>query len=491
MSDTDLGAMDAGQLTELFRTKRASPLEAVRAALDRIDRYNGAVNAYVHVDREGAEAAAKASARRWGQGAPASPIDGVPVSMKDLTDVAGMPARQGSLLSSDAPCVRDAPPASKMREAGAVILGKTNTPEFGWKGVTDNRLFGATSNPWDTRLTPGGSSGGAAVAAALNMGVLHQGGDSGGSIRIPAAFCGVFGFKPSFGWTPQWPPAKAPSLSHIGPLTRTVSNAVAMLNVIGRYDYRDPYATRGQPHDWGKEMRDGLSGLTIAFSPDLGYARVDEGVATRVREAAGKLEALGATIVEIHPGFESPIDTYRKIWFTASKVLYDQCAPGDREKLDPGLVDNARAAQKWSAADLFRALGERARLTERLEHFNRDYHLLMTPVLAVEPFEVNHEVPPGSDMRDWEEWTPFTYPFNLSQQPAASIPCGFSDSGLPVAFQLAGGKYDDARVLRAAHAYTEAYPPRFPAVPDPAGHGAGRLSAAAGRVRPGSFGPPP
>lgn len=468
MDDTDLGTYNAAQLAEAYRTKEVSPLEATRAHLDRIERFNDAVNAYVHVDREGAEAAAQASARRWGQGKQLSPLDGIPVSMKDLTEVKGMPARDGSLLSSDAPCERDAPPAERLREAGAVLLGKTNTPEFGWKAVTDNRVFGATHNPWDTSLTPGGSSGGAAAAAALNMGVLHQGGDSGGSIRIPAAFTGVFGFKPTYGWTPQWPPANAPSLSHIGPLTRTVEDAAMMLNVIGRYHYRDPYATRGQPEDWGADLGEGLKGLRIAFSPDLGYALVDDQVARRVREAAETLEKLGAEIVEIDPGFASPIDIFRKLWFTASQDLYNNTDPDKRDKLDPGLVDNARHAEEWTAVDLFRALAERAELTRELEKFNQDYHLLMTPTVGIPPFEVNHEVPPGSDMRDWEEWACFSYPFNLSQQPAASIPCGFTDRGLPVAFQLAGGKFDDVRVLRASHAYLSEYPARLPSIPDPA-----------------------
>ncbi|MBB3189262.1 amidase [Halomonas cerina] len=471
MSDTDLGLMDAGQLAELYRSGKASPLEATRAALARIERFDGAVNAFTYVDAEGAEQAAKASARRWGQGQPLSELDGVPVTLKDLTEVAGMPARQGSLTTSDAPCEQDAPPAARLREAGAVLLGKTNTSEFGWKAVTDNRLHGATCNPWNTRLTPGGSSGGAAVAAALNMGVLHQGGDSGGSIRIPAAFTGTFGFKPTFGWTPQWPPAKEPTLSHIGPLTRHVKDAVRMLNAIGRYDYRDPYAIRGQPDDWGVELDGGLKGLKIAYSPDLGYAEVDPQVALRVREAAEKLEALGAEVTEIHPGFESPIDTFLTLWFTVSLELWLQCNETQRQQLDPGLVDNAKRAEAFSAVEYFRALASRARLTEQLEHFNQRYHLLMTPSVAISPFEINHQVPPGSGMRDWEEWAPFSYPFNLSQQPAASVPCGFTDTGLPVGFQLAGGKHDDVRILRACHAFMEAHPPRFPAIPTPSREG--------------------
>ncbi|HET7315327.1 amidase [Salinisphaera sp.] len=471
MSNTDLGLMDAGQLAELFESGEASPLEATRAALDRIDRFNEAVNAYVYVDREGAEDAAKQSARRWGQGKPLSPIDGVPASLKDLTSVAGMPTREGSLTTPETPGDYDAPPVSRLREAGAVMLGKTNTPEFGWKAVTDNRVFGATCNPWDTRLTPGGSSGGAAAAAALNMGVLHQGGDSGGSIRIPSAFCGVFGMMPTFGWTPQWPPAKMTTLSSIGPLTRHPRDAARMLNVIGRYDYHDPYAQRGQPDDWGVDLDCDLHGLRIAYSPDLGYAEVNEQIAARVEEAAKKLEDLGAEIVEIHPGFESPIDIFRKLWFTASLEIYSLCDDKGKELLDPGLVDNARTAEHWSALDMFHALSARARLTERLEHFNRDYHLVMTPSVPIEPFEINHQVPPGSDMRDWEEWAQFSYPFNLSNQPACSIPCGFTDAGLPVGFQLAGGKFDDVRVLRAANAYMDAHPARLPTVPDPAQYG--------------------
>ncbi|QNI02835.1 amidase [Halomonas sp. SH5A2] len=467
MSDTDLGTLDAQTLKQLFESRKASPLEATRAALDRIDRFNASVNAYVYVDTEGAEEAARASARRWGQGKPLSPIDGIPVSMKDLTEVAGMPCRAGSLTTSTALCDTDAPPTRLLREAGAIFLGKTNTPEFGWKAVTDNRVFGATCNPWDTRLTPGGSSGGAAAAAALNMGVLHQGGDSGGSIRIPAAFTGVFGFKPTFGWTPQWPPAKEPTLSHLGPLTRSVRDAVSMLNVMGRYDYRDPYATRGQPDCWGSDLGKSLEGLRIGYSADLGYANVDPQIASRVKEAAHKMQALGAEIIEVDPGFSSPLDTFRKIWFTASLDQWRQMDQAQREQLDSGMVANARKAEAWSALDLFRALSDRATLTRRLEHFNQQYHLIMTPAVAVMPFEINQEVPPGSGMRDWEEWAPFSYPFNLSQQPSASVPCGFTDNGLPVSFQLSGGKFDDVRVLRACHAFMEAHPPRFPTVPNP------------------------
>src|SRR5699024_7102252 len=250
--------------------------------------------------------------------------------------------------------------------------------------------------------------------------------------------------------------------SHIGPITRNVHDAVRMLNVIGRYDYRDPYATRGQPEDWGEDLNSDLRGLRIAYSPDLGYAVVDPGIARHVERAANRLAELGAEVVEVNPGLESPLEIFQRLWFTASQQLWSQCDDKQRELLDPGLVSNARRAEPWKAVDLFRALSARARLTERLEHFNQKYHLLMTPAVSIEPFEINQQVPPGSGMTDWEEWASFSYPFNLSQQPAAAIPCGFTASSLPVAFQLAGGKFDDVRVLRAANAYMEAYPPRYP-----------------------------
>lgn len=467
MSDSDLGVMDAGQLRQQFESGAASPLEATRAALERIERYNAAVNAYVLVDWEGAERAAMAATRRWQEGSPLSPIDGVPVSLKDLTESVGLPARKGSLTVSKAPCERDSPPARHLREAGAVILGKTNTPEFGWKAITDNRIYGATANPWDTRLTSGGSSGGAAVAAALNMGVLHQGGDSGGSIRIPAAFCGVYGFKPTFGWVPEWPRAKEASLSHLGPLTRTPADAARMLNIIGRYDYRDPYALRGQPKDWGEELGKDIRGVRIAFSPTLGYARVEPEVAAEVRLAAQRLESLGAVVEEVDPELDSPISIFNTLWFTASLAVYREHSEEQRELLDPGLVADARRAERLTALDMFYAQEERARLIERLEHFNQRYQLVMTPAVAVRPFPLCHDVPPGSGMRDWAEWAPFSYPFNLSQQPAASIPCGFTPDGLPVGFQLAGGKHDDARVLRVSQAYLDAYPAVYPEHPNP------------------------
>ena len=462
---TDLGLASASELIRLYRSGQASPVEATHAALDRIAPHNPAVNAYVHVDSEQALSAAREAEARWQRGAPLSDVDGVPSSIKDLAEVTGMPARAGSLTTNASPCDYDSPPADFMKRAGAVILGKTNTPEFGWKGVTDNRVFGATGNAWDSSKTSGGSSGGAATAAALNLGVLHQGSDSGGSIRIPAGFSGVFGFKPTFGWVPQWPPSKSAMLASIGPLTRHAEDGARMLNIIGRHHPDDLYSRGGQPDDWGTSSVDSLSGLRIAYSRDLGYARVDPQIDAAVARVAERLQALGAEIVEADPGIDEPIDIYRKIWFTGARVLWEGLDASQRELLDPGLAENARRAESWASTDLFQAMDGRVRLGAHMARFFQGYDMLLTPSLPLEAFAVNHQVPPDSDMHDWQEWANFSYPFNLTGQPGVSMPCGFTDNGLPIGFQLTAERYRDVSIMQAARAYMDAHPPVHPDVP--------------------------
>lgn len=462
--DSDLGEFDAAALVAGYRQGRFSPVEATRAALARIERFNPAVNAYCHVDHDGALAAARDAEARWRQGEPLSAIDGVPCSLKDLSLVRGMPAREGSLTTPRAPRDWDSPPAAFLRDAGAVILGKTTTPEFGWKAVTDSRVHGVTRNPWDTTLTPGGSSGGAAVAAALNMGVLHQGGDSGGSIRIPCAFTGVFGFKSTFGWVPQWPASTLATLSHIGPITRTVDDAIAMLDVIGRFHGRDFFAQRGQPEEWGEACDDSgrLDGLNVAYAPIIGGANVDGEVAQVLGQTAARFEALGARIERVEPELNGALEVFRILWAASATAQVKAMTPQQCELLDPGFLEIARFGERFSAADLLQAQNARNHYSSHLSQFFRSYDLLLTPSVPITAFAAGHDVPPGSGMRDWMEWTPFSYPFNLTQHPAASMPCGFTSQGLPVGAQLVGARYDDPRVLSACRTYLAAHPPRFP-----------------------------
>ncbi|MEH6825444.1 MAG: amidase [Motiliproteus sp.] len=460
---TDIADLTAVELLQLYRHKRLSPVEATAAALARIEQHNDAVNAYCHVDQEGAMAAAQASEARWMSGTPCGGLDGVPASIKDLTLTKGMPTRKGSrTTSAEGPWLVDAPFSARMREAGAVLLGKTTTPEFGWKGVTDSPLTGITRNPWNVAMTAGGSSGGAGAAAALNMGVLHQGSDAGGSIRIPAAFCGVFGLKPTFGYIPQWPASAMTTLSHLGPMTRTVEDAALMMNAVAQPDDRDWYAGPGTDTPWNRGINAGVRGLRIAYSRSLGYVSVNPEVAAAVERAVAALADLGARVEEVDPGFEDPIEQFNTLWFAGAAKLVDGLTEQQRQLVDPGFIDIAARGRKISLVDYLYAQDARAALGETMNRFHHHYDLLLTPSVPITAFEAGCNVADPSQ-EHWMSWTPFSYPFNLTQQPAASVPCGLSQAGLPIGLQVVGPKFGDALVLRACQALTQAkeYTPSF------------------------------
>jgi aspartyl-tRNA(Asn)/glutamyl-tRNA(Gln) amidotransferase subunit A len=460
---TDPGEMTALELGELFRSRKLSPVEAAEAALKRIVRCNPEVNAYCFIDESGALKAARKSEARFAAGLPLGPADGIPSSIKDLTYAAGMPTRKGSFAVDPAknPDV-DAPFAQRMREAGAVLLGKTATPEFGWKGVTDSPVTGVTRNPWNPERTSGGSSGGAAVAAALNMGVLHQGSDAGGSIRIPAGFCGVFGMKPSFGLIPQWPPSAMTTLSHLGTLTRTVEDAAVLLNVVARDDARDFYRDGACPADWRASLGLPLKGLRIAYSRTLGYASPSPDVQAATDRAAAAAAALGARVEEACPAFADPAAEFTILWFVGAAALLDGIPEETRRNMDPGLLAVAREGAKISAVASMKAEAARAALSERMAVFHGKYDVLLTPTLPLTAFAAGRNRPEGDPDGNWVDWTPYTYPFNMTQQPAASLPCGFGADGLPVGLAIIAAKYEDRLVMRTACALERALKPRFP-----------------------------
>ncbi len=460
---SDPGEMTAVELGKLFRDKQLSPVEAARAALKRIARFNGQVNAYCHVDEQGALRAARAAEERFMAGRPLSAVDGVPSSIKDLTYVRGMPTRKGSFTVDPARISDvDAPFAQRMREAGAVLLGKTTTPEFGWKGVTDSPLTGITRNPWNPDRTSGGSSGGAAAAAALNMGVLHQGSDAGGSIRIPAAFCGVFGMKPTFGWVPQWPPSAMTTLSHLGTLTRGVEDAALFLNVVARPDARDSYQGWGFPEDWRSGLDTPVKGLKVAYSPTLGYARVSAGVLQAADRAVALLEAQGAFVERVDPGFPDPLASFNTLWFAGAAGILDGMSAEMKARMDPGLVAIAEEGARLPIVAYMKAVAARAALAETMARFHERYDILLTPSVPLTAFEAGRNRPEGDANGNWSSWTPFTYPFNMTQQPSASVPCGFGADNLPVGLAVVAAKYNDLLVLRVAKALENALRPVFP-----------------------------
>ncbi|HTO44941.1 MAG TPA: amidase [Burkholderiales bacterium] len=462
----DVLSLSAAELLERYRSKRLSPVEVTRAALDRIARLQPTYNAFVMVGEREAVQAARESEARWLRGEPAGLVDGLPTTVKDLLLLRGWPTLRGSrTVNPNQPWDEDSAAVARMREQGAVFLGKTTTPEFGWKGVTDSPLTGVTVNPWDTTKTPGGSSGGAAVAAALGLGVMHIATDGGGSIRIPAGFCGLFGFKPTFGLVPVHPHPPPWTLWHQGPISRTVHDAALMLTVISRPDLRDFYAAPPLNVDYRQGLDDGIHGMRIAYSRTLGYARVEREIATLVDRAAQSLRDLGAQVEEVDLALEDPIKIMQPLWSVALAIAVQPLSADQRKLMEPGLLELAEPGLRMSALE-YRALEkERETLARRMNLLHQRYDLLMTPQLATTAFAVNQEVPPGNGMKRWWEWSPFTYPFNLTQQPAASVPCGFAGNRLPVAMQLVGARFADAKVLRAARAYEQAHPFVMPGLP--------------------------
>ncbi|WP_417515273.1 amidase [Minwuia sp.] len=459
MSD-ELSWMSAADMVRGFEKGDFTPVEAAEAVYARIDAVDGTLNCFRELDQERALKAAGESAARWKAGEPLSPIDGVPTSIKDLFDMKDMASRKGSKTTEPAPLDHDAPAVARLRAAGAVLTGKTNTPEFGWKGITDSPLTGITRNPWNTDTTPGGSSGGASAACAAGMGPLHLGSDGGGSIRIPAAFAGIFGHKPHFGRVPYYPPSPMGTLSHGGPMTRTVSDALSMLNVMMGEDATDWTTIRSEPIQ-GRAIAGGVKGMKIAYSPDLGYAKVDPEVAASVRAAAETLADLGAEIVETDPGMGDPVDIFNLHWWSGAHGAFRNFSDAQKADLEPGLLDILIQAEKIPLGDYMDATRERALYGSAMKQFMTGYDALLTPALAVPAFEVGRLVPEGWDENStngWIAWTPFSYPFNLTQQPACSIPCGFTEGGLPVGLQIVGRMFDDVSVLRIALAFEEANP---------------------------------
>jgi len=457
---TEISQLSGSDLLRLYRRRELSPVEVVRDALDRIDRFQPQINAFVLVDKDGALAAARAAEARWHKGEPQGLLDGVPVTIKDIIGVKGLPIRKGSLTTSTVPETADAPAVARLREQGAAILGKTTTPEFGWIGVCHSPLTGITRNPWNRERTTGGSSGGAAAAALLNLGVLHLGTDGAGSIRIPSAFTGVFGIKPSYGRVPAYPASAFTVLAHQGPLTRTVTDAALMLGVIGQPDARDATAWNTPAPDFRIGLDDGVRNLRIAWSPRLGYVKeLDAEVEAAASKAARVFADLGAKVEEVDPGFAEPIDIERAIWYAVASTLVDAVPPAEREKMDPGLLRMADEGRRYSLADYLAAHTRRAEFTQVMLKFHERYDLLLTPQMPIPALEAGRVTPAdGRFGEDWINWSPYTYPFNLTQQPAASVPCGFSSDGLPLALQIVGPPRNDALVLRAARAYESARP---------------------------------
>lgn len=455
----DVNWLGATRLIKAYKKKKLSPVEVVRSCLDQIARHDLALNAMCLVDERSALKQAKASETRWLKREPLGAVDGVPALVKDLILAKGWPTLRGSrTVDRKQAWDQDGPAVARLREEGAVLLGLTTTPEFGWKGVTDSPLTGVTRNPWDVSKTPGGSSGGSAAGIAAGYAPLALGTDGGGSIRIPAGFSGIFGLKPSFGRVPAWPLSPFGTVAHTGPMTRRVEDAALMLNVIAKPDARDWHSLPYDGHDYTMGLDKGIKGLRIAYSPALGHADVDPQVAEAVDRAVKVLRAQGAKIDKVDPGFADPAPMFRVLWWAGARALLGRLPEEKKALLDPGLADVVKQSMEITPEDYFDAVKARGVLGTEMRLFMEKYDLLVTPTLPIPAFEAGRLAPSSDNKGKWENWTPFSYPFNLTQQPAASVPCGFTKQGLPIGLHIVGRMFDDATVLRAAYAYERSTP---------------------------------
>lgn len=462
----DLTRASASELSSLFAAGKASPVEALDAVLRRCAQLNPKLNALPHIDEEGARAQAKASEGRWARREPLSPLDGVPVSVKELIRVKGWPLTMASKLTDKSPQDEDATTVSRLREAGAVIFATNASPEYGFKGVTDSPLNGITRNPWNTGVTPGGSSGGAGAAVAAGLGPLAIGTDGGGSIRIPSACTGLVGLKATYGRIPAWPASMHGDLANTGPMTRTARDAALMLNVLKGSDVRDPLALPPTDTDFVASLDQNLRGFRVGLVVRFGDFFLDPEIEAAVRDAADRFRSLGCEVEEITPPTENK-ETGRVFvthWFAALQRLLQLYPEARYGEFDPALYEQARTGAALSVQAIVDAQVRRREMAHAWNQVFARYDLVISPTLATVPPPVGQNLPDGPDGRPNPFWSN-TAIFNLTRHPAVSVPCGISRVGTPIGLQIAAAHFRDDLVLAAAEALERQAPLSFPLEP--------------------------
>jgi aspartyl-tRNA(Asn)/glutamyl-tRNA(Gln) amidotransferase subunit A len=455
MAETDPALMSAEVLLGHYASGRLSPVEALQAVMQRVARHNPRINAFAVMNPRALEAAGE-SEGRWRAGRPLGLLDGVPCTVKDLLDLAGFPTRRGSRLTSAAPVADDAPAVLALKSAGAVIIGKTTTTEYGWKSPGDCPLHGITRNPWNTQYTPGGSSSGAGAAGAAGFGPLHVGTDAGGSVRIPAAWCGLVGLKPSFGRIPQWPLGAFAHVAVAGPMTRTVGDCALMFSAMARHDLRDPYCLPDAPRDWRNGLSAGVEGLRVGVLGHPGFAApVDASGVAALEHAAAILAEAGAEVEDAVADLPDIRAVFSRVWGVALARLVATVAEEDRAKLDAGLLEVARAEGGMLATDFLGAEALRLQAAHVMARLHQRYDLVLTPTVPTGPLLADAPtVDPVHAL--WTAWAPWTFLYNLTRQPALTVPISPGRDGLPRSVQFAAALYRDELVLRAGWAIEQA-----------------------------------
>ena len=460
MTEADLCYTPATKLAALIRSKKLSPVELTRTVLERIERLNPRLNAFCTVTADSAMKGAREAEQAVMKKRKLGPIHGIPFSVKDLSFTAGVKTMGGSHIFADRVPEHDAPFVRRLKEAGGILIGKTTTPEFGWKALSGCPLTGDTRNPWNLGFNTGGSSAGAGAAAAAGLGPLHQGSDGAGSIRVPSSFCGVFGHKPSYGRIPQWPVSNNDYTTHNGPMTWTVGDSALMMSIMAGPDDWDRTCLDAEPADYQGKLNRGIKGLRVAWSPNLDGLRVEPEVAEVVKRAVGAFKELGGKVEEVTPGFADTHDMIRIMWCAHYAGAWSPYLPKWRDKMDPPFVSCIEDGMKVSVVDYIDARGKKLVHWDSMRPLFEKYDLLLTPSVSVPALPLGRINPEGWPQHpwDWLGWASFSYPFNFTGQPACSIPAGLTKAGLPVGLQIVGRRFADLTVLQAAAAFEKARP---------------------------------
>ena len=461
MNAEDLCFTPAADLAPMIRQKKVSPVELMRAVLARIEASEPKLNAMARLIPEAAMEGAKAAETALMKNQPIGPLHGIPVTIKDLHYVKGVTNEKGSWTQKGFVPDTDAPFVTRLKDAGAIVIGKTTVCEFAWKGVSQSPMTGITSNPWKLGYNTGASSAGAGAASAAGYGPLHQGSDGAGSVRMPAHFSGIFGLKPTFGSIPNWPVGGNDNTSHLGPMTRDVRDGALMMSVMSGPHPWDFTSLEAGPADYVGRLNEGIKGKKIAFSPDLGHARVDPEVAALVQSAVKALASdCHANVEQVTPAWGKDGPEIIRVMYPVHACGNAKYLPEFESRMDPGLVAMIREGLAVTTQQYQGARDRKSAYVSAMAKFMEDWDFLVTPTVSTAAFPAELNMPKHWPHHawDWIQWAEFSYPFNFSGMPAATVPCGFTKEGLPVGLQIVGRRFDDLGVLQASQAFARVRP---------------------------------